>query len=116
MPLEGSYVQALLARATTQWPTLRFFRRHVTAMGVEGRYFKIGLKGQCDLYVIERGGRHFEIEVKNLRGRLNPEQILWREWCVRWGVPWILLQVEREELPADTVERWVVELGEFFGR
>lgn len=113
--LEGSYVKALLARATPQWPSLRFFRRHVTAVEMpSGAFVPIGLKGQCDIYVLEKGGRHFEIEVKNVRGKLDPEQILWREWCVRWRIPWILLQVEKGEQPAQTIERWVGELSAFF--
>jgi hypothetical protein len=114
--LEGSYVIALLQRAPAEWPNIRIFRRHVT--GVEmpsGAYLPIGIKGQCDLWAIERStGRHFEIECKNVRGSLNVNQQRWKSWCQDWGVPWIELRVKKQETPLATMERWVQELDAFF--
>jgi hypothetical protein len=111
--LEGDYQRAFLARAAVEFPGVRFFRRNTGAITLEGRVFRAGIPGQCDLYVLGRGGWHGELEVKRY-GSLTPEQERWRDWCIEWGVPWECVRVRRgtlgDESPAATVDRWVKEV------
>ena len=110
-PLEGDYQRTLLARVALEFRGHRFFRRNVGLMKLdETRVFRAGIPGQCDLYVIGRGGWHGEVEVKRF-GSLSPAQRQWCDWCVAWDVPWIVLSASREETPAQTIDRWVRELG-----
>lgn len=111
--LETDYVHALCQHAGARFPSVRLFRRNVGSMMVDERFFRAGIKGQCDLYAIDRMGSHYEIEVKRF-GKLSPAQIAWRDWCLEWGVPWKMLVVHLDELPMQTIERWLGELGEFF--
>lgn len=106
-------MHALMKAAAPRFPTVRLFRRNVGSMMVDDRYFKAGIKGQCDLYAIDRAAGHYEIEVKRF-GKLSPNQVVWRDWCREWGVPWKLIVVHLDELPAQTIERWLTELEEFF--
>jgi hypothetical protein len=108
--LEGDYQRALLARAA-EWKHVRLFRRNVGLVKLDAqRVFRAGIPGQCDLYALARGGWHGEVELKRF-GRLNEAQERWRDWCIDWGVSWILLEADRSEAPAVTVDRWVRELG-----
>jgi hypothetical protein len=113
-PLESVYMHALLVRAPREFPRVSLFRRNVGAVRLEGRYFRAGIEGQADLYGIGRGGRHYEIEVKRFT-ELSRAQKRWRAWCLEHEVPWIMIRVRPSELlPVQTIERWVVELMEFF--
>lgn len=112
--LETDYVHALLARAPLEFPDVRLFRRNTGIIQLESRVFRASIPGQCDLYAIGKGGRHYEVECKRF-GRMSEPQARWREWCATWGVPWLLLEVRRTELPAETLSRWVGELRTFFG-
>lgn len=103
-------MQAFQHAATMQLPHVRLFRREIHKATIEGRQVKAGIRGQCDLYGIARGGLHVELECKALDGRLRPEQKVWREWCQKGEVPWLLLKPEKGEEPAATVARWVSEL------
>lgn len=107
--LEGDYQRALLARVAIELPNHRFFRRNTGMVKVDDRVFRAGIPGQCDLYVVGRGGWHGEVEVKRFGG-LTPDQEHWRDWCAAWCVPWLLVVVERGEEPAHTVARWVEEV------
>jgi hypothetical protein len=112
LPLETDYVRALMARCAVELPHVRLFRRNTGMIPVDDRMFRAGIPGQCDLYALAKGGRHFEIECKRF-GRLSEAQERWRAWCFGWGVPWLLLEVRRTEQPAETVTRWVREVSEF---
>ncbi len=113
--LESDYGHDLQARATLVFPDVRMFRRALMHTSIEGRFVRGGgVAGQCDFYALGKGGKHYEIELKREHGRLSEAQGVWREWCAVWGVPWILLQVRKGEVPCETVARWVDELRGFF--
>lgn len=108
--LEGDYQRALLPFVTRNFPDHRFFRRNVGGVKLDAnRFFKASISGQCDLYVIGRGGWHGEVELKRY-GDLNDNQKHWRDWCAMWQVPWLVLEVHRGEMPATTIHRWAEEL------
>ena len=107
--LESDYLHAFLARASLEFRQHRFFRRNTGAIKLESRMFRAGIPGQCDLYVIGKGGWHGEVEVKRFT-KLSPAQEQWITWCDEWGVPWLMLRVHKDELPAVTVDRWVREV------
>src|SRR5580698_4791972 len=114
LPLETEYVRGLMARAAVEIPDVRLFRRNTGMVPVDDRVFRAGIPGQCDLYALAKGGRHYEIECKRF-GRLSEAQGRWQAWCLMWGVPWLLLEVRRTEQPAETVTRWVREVSAFVG-
>jgi hypothetical protein len=104
----------LLIAAPRELPTLRLFRRNiVNATSAFGVRMRAGIKGQCDLYGVVRGGRHLEIELKSATGSLRAEQKAWRAWCVQWGVPYALLEGSKLETTEETVGRWLSELRAF---
>jgi hypothetical protein len=120
--LETDYLHALLARVSIEFRDHRFFRRNTGLIKLDQRVFRAAIPGQCDLYVIGRGGWHGEVEIKRygkikecegLESKSHRDgecaQSHWRDWCASWGVPWLLLSVERSEVqvPAATIERWV---------
>ena len=108
MPTERSLQNLFRMRLTESIPAVRAFVRSVGVFELEdGRVFRAGIKGQCDLYAMARGGLHIEMECKAERGRLTPEQKAWRDFCGEWGVPWLLLQPLRGEALEDTMQRWV---------
>jgi hypothetical protein len=113
LPLETAYVHDLMARATPVFPDVRMFRRNTGIIQLESRVFRAGIPGQCDLYAIGKGARHFEIECKRF-GKLSEPQERWRDWCRSWGIPWLLLEVAKGEVPAETVHRWIDELRQLF--
>jgi hypothetical protein len=118
-PHEADYSRALLLRAAHEFQDVRFFRRNVAAGKLErGGYIRVEVKGMCDIYCIGKSeptgfAVHYEIELKRFT-KLSTAQKRWREWCQSWGVPWTCLHVHEGELPAETIERWVVELRKFF--
>ena len=79
---------------------------YTPADGSPARRVHYGIKGQCDLFGLVRGGQHIELELKSKNGRLSPEQAAWRDWCLSYEVPWVMLQAERGEADEATVERW----------
>jgi len=79
---------------------------------IENRVLRAGIKGQCDLYAIERGGRHFEIELKGPTGSLRPEQRLWKEFCEFWGVSYMLLRMNIGESAESAASRWCDEISQ----
>lgn len=106
----------LLLQAPKLLPDIRLFRRNVGVSkavykGVE-RYVRFGIKGQCDLWGTFRGGLHVELECKAHNGTLDEHQEAWRDWCLSWGVPWLLLQEQPGEAPLDCVVRWCGEIRE----
>jgi hypothetical protein len=105
---ERSLQNVFRMQLTQAIPTLRAFVRSVGVFELEdGRVFRAGIKGQCDIYAMARGGLHIELELKAEKGRLTKEQIAWRDFCIEWGVPWLLLQPARGELVEATMERWI---------
>lgn len=116
MSHESTLQAALLLAAPAHLPALRLFRRNVIATRVrdrEGRErtVRAGIAGQADLYALVRGGVHLEIELKNVGETLNPNQRIWRDWCVEWGIPHIVLTAKKGETTKETVERWLSEIG-----
>ena len=112
LPLEVAYQRSFMARAALALPHVRLFRRNTGLIKMsDGRFFRASIPGQCDLFGIDKSSRHYEIEIKRFT-KLSPEQVVWRDWCWKWPVPWLLLEVRKGELPSVTVERWVSELQE----
>ena len=116
MNLESQLQQRLLLSAPSRLPDIRFFRRNVGKVKVtrkDGKEYtmRFALPGQCDLYGITRGGRHLECELKGPGKKLEPDQVKWRDWCLEWRIPHIVLTAQKNELETQTVERWLDELG-----
>ena len=111
MKLESTYQSTLLLRAPHVLPDLRLFRRQIMSGRIEGRRMSAGIAGQADLYGYWRGGGAVEIELKSLTGTTTPEQRAWREWCVSWGVPHLVLKPLRNEAVSATVARWLEQIA-----
>jgi hypothetical protein len=104
-------LQAMLFLAVPKFiPNMRIFRRNIATVRVEDRVMKFGIKGQSDTYAILKGGQHVEIELKSATGDLTPKQRAWQDWCLAWNVPHIVLVARKEELPKETIARWIEEL------
>ena len=112
--LEVNYQQALLGRVSLAYRDHRFFRRNVGAIRVDDRFFRASIPGQCDLYILGRGGWHGECEIKRYT-KLSDAQEKWRAWCQSWAVPWICLEVRKTEIPPETLDRWMQELSAWLG-
>lgn len=92
-------------------PNLRVFRRNIGAgRTFRGNIIRFGISGQSDTYAIVDGGRHIEIELKALRGKLSDEQKVWRKWCEDWHVPYLLAVERKCDTHEQTVARWIEEL------
>jgi hypothetical protein len=113
---EGDLMWKFIQSVPWAIPTARPFRRSI--LNVEainkrtGEHFraKAGVEGQCDIYLLLRGGRIVEVETKARRGVLSPAQRAWRAFCLEWGIPHIVLQEKRGETPDETVNRWLGEI------
>jgi len=101
----------LLLDAPRALPDLRLFRRNVGAGKLaSGQFVHFGIRGQCDLYGLQRGGRHIELELKARNGKLSEFQQTWRDWCLGHGVPWLMLVELRGETVELTTARWIDEI------
>ena len=110
---EIDYQRSLLAKLSLEFRDYRFLRRNVGLVRMaDGRMFRTGIPGQCDLEVIKRGGKHGELEVKRFT-KLNEDQEKWRDWCREWEIPWLLVEASKKEDPPITVDRWVSEVREW---
>lgn len=97
------------ARATAEFPDVRFLIRNVGKFVVGEHRVRVGIKGQADIEGILRGGRHIEIELKNIHTPQTAEQKAWQAWCTTWGIPYLLLRAESE----DPFDDWLVRTYEF---
>lgn len=89
---------------------VRLFRRNIiNVRSIHGTQVRNGIKGQCDAYAVQRGGRHIEIEAKSATGRIEAEQAKWRALCERFAIPYLLLVARSGEDSKVTVDRWVEE-------
>ncbi len=62
------------------------FRRNVAGVRkMRGSWVKLGVKGQADIWLILKGGRHGECECKLPGEELNEDQKQWLEDCARQG-------------------------------
>lgn len=113
--LESDYKRDLMARAAVHFPRHRFFSRSVALIAVGDRKFKTGIPGQADIYVLGRGGGHWELELKRY-GSLSEAQERWRDWCAEWQIPWMCLDAKKSESPPETIARWVEELRPWLER
>lgn len=91
-------------------PTLRLFKRNTGVVRIEKRVIRFAIKGQCDCWGVFDGGRHVEVELKALRGRLSPEQRDWRDFCLARRIPYMLAIEKKGESHEATVARWIEEL------
>lgn len=111
-PIESELQAALLLAAPHAIPHLRLFRRNVGVARFGEHKVKFGIKGQSDIYGVFRGGQIIELELKAADGRLSKEQIAWREFCLVWGIPHLVLRALDQESKTDTVTRWLREIRE----
>ena len=107
--LETDYVRSLMQRTSLELRDVRLFRRNVGVVKLEDRVFRASLPGQCDVWIVGRGGWYGELEIKRF-GVLSSSQLHWRDWCAEWGVPWNCLAARREESMSQTVDRWMKEI------
>jgi hypothetical protein len=114
---ESTLQAAFLIAVPKVFPNLRLFRRNVGVAKVRGATIRYSIPGQCDLYGYIRGAqsRVVEIELKSATGTLEPEQKMWRDFCLAWGVPWICLKAKKDETADETVSRWCDELKVMIG-
>ena len=106
---------ALLLAAPRELPTLRLFLRQVMRVKLKEpeRTIAIGIKGQSDVYAIERGtARHIELETKDVHTVITPQQLAWRDFCLEWGIPHLFLRARAGESSEETVRRWCDEVRE----
>lgn len=112
---ETEMLMRFIAEVPKRLPHVRIFRRNIVNAVAQrgGRHFvaKAGIKGQADAYAIAEGGRHVEIETKAADGRLAEEQKRWRDLMQRMRVPHLVLRMEKDETTAETLGRWIDELG-----
>lgn len=110
--LERDLKSTLLLAAPRELPTLRLFTRQVMRVKLHEseRTVAVGIKGQCDLYGLARGGLHIELELKTATGVMSPKQREWRAFCERWAVPHLVLRAKAEESVEETVKRWCHEI------
>ena len=112
MTLERDLKHALLLTAPRELPNLRLFNRPVMRVQIPNpdRTIAVGVRGQCDLYGLAKGGYHIELELKTAGGRLNDHQLAWQAFCAAWGVPHLVLQGREGESVEETVKRWCGEI------
>jgi hypothetical protein len=110
--LERDLKHALLLAAPRELPNLRLFNRPVMRVQIPNpdRTIAVGIKGQCDLYGLCRGGLHIELELKTATGVVSPKQLFWQDFCLEWGIPHLVLQARAEESVGETVKRWCGEI------
>jgi hypothetical protein len=108
--LESTLQSILLLAAPRLLPEVRLFRRNVGASKLHGHTVRFGIKGQCDLYALVRGGLHMELEIKTAEGQLSREQRLWRDFCLDMQIPWMLLKANPDEGAPAAAERWCREI------
>jgi hypothetical protein len=115
--LESTLQAALLEAAPRELPGVRLFRRNVGVAKMRGATLRFSIPGQADIYGYIKGdpARAVEIELKSATGTLEPDQRRWRDWCVAWGVPHIVLKAKKDESVEQTVARWIVELRALVG-
>ena len=111
---ETDLLHLFIVRAPLTLPNVRVFRRNIiNRVATErGRKFQLrnGIKGQCDAYVLLRGGGHVELETKAARGTMREAQERWQEFCWAFDIPHLVLRARRGETPEETVTRWIDEL------
>jgi hypothetical protein len=112
---ETDLLHLFMVAVPAAFPDVRVFRRNIINRTVEerGRVFQLksGIPGQADAYAIVKGGRHVEIETKSARGTMRDAQEAWREWCLSFDVPHLVLRAGRKEGTHETIARWLCELG-----
>lgn len=111
---ERELMQFFMAEVPTYLPHVRVFVRTIVNATASkgGRHFhiKAGIKGQSDMYALAEGGLHVELETKAAKGRMLEEQKAWREFCLAFRIPHLVLRARSGEHPASTIERWIAEL------
>jgi hypothetical protein len=110
-PLESELQSALLLAAPRALPTLRLFRRNVGAATYGAHTVTFGIRGQCDIYALARGGLHVELELKAAGGRLSKDQARWGAFCRTWEIPYALLHTDHGETIGETIVRWIAEIN-----
>jgi len=109
---ERDLKSALLLTAPRELPNLRLFNRPTMRVRLldPDRTIQVGIRGQCDLWGVTRGGLHIELELKAAAGRLTQPQLAWQAFCAEWRVPHLVLQARSEESVQETVRRWCGEI------
>lgn len=118
MTIEVEYQKALLKALPLTIKSVAFFGRVTGKYELrKGGWVHPSIPGQCDVYGIrKRDARHYELELKNVHTRTSPEQEAWAAWCAENGVPYLLLRVNKGELDAACISRWVAEIARWVSR
>ena len=93
-------VKKLISKEFSQY---RLFTRMVGLIYVK-RFNKLvgpymtGKKGQCDLYLLKKGGKHIELELKVGKDRLKKEQKMWRDFCKFFDIDWFEVRDDVKKL------------------
>ena len=102
-----------VAWCTEEITGARFLIRNVGNIQVEeGRHFKSGVRGQCDVYgwlFRDPYPMEFEIELKNVKTVQSAGQKAWAAYCIKFKIPYRLLRAREGETPYRVVERWANE-------
>lgn len=108
-----------VAKCTAIILDARLFIRNVGQFQDDlGNVFKAGIKGQADVWghlYRDPWPMPLEIECKNVRTRVTPEQIAWEAYCTRRKVPYLKLRAKKNETPRQVVDRWIEETGDWLG-
>ena len=111
---ENDLRNAFVARVPFVFPHVRpFIRTILNVDAVGGWRARAGIPGQADVYAVTKGGGHIEIEMKAAKSKWYAAQLAWRRFCAEWSIPYLVLRVLPNELPAVTLERWLEELRPF---
>jgi len=66
---------------------------------------KMGMRPGASDLVIGHNGRIYCLEVKNERGEQSTDQLLFEAWCLRCGIPYVVVR------SVDDVAYWMKEWG-----
>lgn len=107
-----------VAKCTYFFPEARLFIRNVGQFQDElGNIFKAGIKGQADVWghlYRDPWPMPLEIECKNVRTKITPEQIAWEAYCTSRKVPYLKLRAKKNQTPRQIVDEWTQLTGVWF--
>ncbi len=107
---ENDLRNAFVAAVPFHFPDWLAFVRQILNVEARGGWrAKAGVRGQADIYMIGRGGRHIEVECKAAKGRWREAQLAWRARCAPLAIPDLVRKVGPGEQPARPQARWVEE-------
>ena len=110
-PIHEKVLQrSLLKKAPSAVPDLLLFPRMTAPVQLGTTKTVVGRTGQADVWGVWKGGIHIEIELKSIDGKLSKEQKDWKEFCLKNGIPHLVLQAWTGESIEDTIQRWLLKI------